>query len=84
MAVSFLLTWGSLRWAATAPAVVPAASGSLAAAGRARPLDAEMLDEWMAGAPTLAALSRLQRLPAIIPAAPVRRGAMVREPRRMG
>lgn len=78
LAVSFLLTWSSLRWAETGRAVIPAVPGSLAAAAWARPPDAQMLDQWMAGVPSLAALSRLQRLPAPAPMspAPALRGAV--------
>jgi anti-sigma factor RsiW len=83
MAVTFLLTWTALRWAETPAGPVPtsATAGAVAIDGtpgrRARPLDTALLEQWLAGPPTLSALSRLQRVTSPSrerPAAP-RRGA---------
>jgi hypothetical protein len=86
MVASFVVTACSLRWAewqGPDHVMLPDAFRSHAAA---RLPDVEMLDQWLKGAPTLEALSRLQRLPA--PAepirAPARRGELPRQRRRMG
>jgi hypothetical protein len=86
MALSFVMTWGSLRWAEAGRAAAVRIPTSLPATARLRLPDGEMLDEWMAGTPSLAALSRLQRRPASAPAAPapLRRGAVLQERRRIG
>jgi anti-sigma factor RsiW len=86
LVVSFLLTWSSLRWAETGRAVGPDIPGMRSATAPARPPDAAMLDEWMAGAPTLGALSRLQWLPRArqAPPGPIQRGSMHHESRRVG
>jgi anti-sigma factor RsiW len=68
MSVAFLLTWTALRWAETPTVPLPssAAAGAMALDGtpgnRARPLDTALLDQWLAGSPTLSALSRLRRV----------------------
>jgi anti-sigma factor RsiW len=83
MVVTFLLTWTALRWAETPAVPIPssAATGAVALNGTpgktARPLDTALLERWLAGSPTLSALSRLQRVVSPgqeRPAAP-RRGA---------
>jgi anti-sigma factor RsiW len=66
MAVTFLLTWTALRWAespsgpAASRANTPVAALDGTPGGRARPLDTALLEQWLAGSPTLSALSRLQ------------------------
>jgi anti-sigma factor RsiW len=86
MTLSFVVTWGSLRWAEAGRAASVRIPTSLPATARLRPPDGELLDEWMAGTPSLAAFSRLQRRPASAPAAPalLKRGAVLRERRRVG
>lgn len=87
MAVSFLVTWGALRWAETGPRVAESALAARAAAAPRLPAGDEIMNEWMTGTPSLAALERLQRLPPVTPPArePVQRGAAAADQhRRMG
>lgn len=66
MAVMFVLTWTALRWAESPSGPAPSRANTPVAAldgtpgGRARPLDTALLEQWLAGSPTLSALSRLQ------------------------
>jgi hypothetical protein len=84
MSVSFLLTWGSLRWAETRPPAVATSLPTTAAAPR-HPPDPELLEKWLNG-PTLGALAWLQPVPAPVPtrAAPTRRGSLPRARTRTG
>jgi hypothetical protein len=61
MALAFVLTWGALRWAENGPPS-GTAPASLSASGAVayRP-DPELMEKWLAGPPTLAALARLER-----------------------
>jgi predicted anti-sigma-YlaC factor YlaD len=92
MAVAFLLTWSALRWAES-PTGTALSHGSTPVAALdgmpgagARPLDTVLLEQWLAGSPTLSALSRLQRVtsPGSEPPAAQRRGAAGGGPRHLG
>jgi anti-sigma factor RsiW len=85
LAASFLLTWGVLHWAETGAVQLPFVSEGASAATPTHPLDSGLLDRWLAGSPTLEALSRLQRAPAPDPPhARPRRGAVRQEQRHVG
>jgi predicted anti-sigma-YlaC factor YlaD len=92
MAVMFLLTWTALRWAESPMGTAPSRDNTPLAAldgtpgAGARPLDTALLEQWLAGSPTLSALSRLQRVTSPgseRPAAP-RRGSAGGGPSHMG
>jgi hypothetical protein len=61
MTGALLLTWGSLRWAETCPSGVPQPASHSSFGPTGEMPDTVLLDRWMAGPPTLAALSRLRQ-----------------------
>jgi hypothetical protein len=78
MTAALIITWGSLHWAETCPSDVPLpASHGIAGAAGEMP-DTALLDRWLNGPPTMAALSRLRRELGPGPAAlsPTRRSAV--------
>jgi anti-sigma factor RsiW len=86
MAASFLLTWGALRWAERNPLSHAPVSAPAATAHAVGPRSPAMLEEWLQGPPTVAALSRLQRLPLSPPGSgrTPRRSAVPRSRRTLG
>jgi hypothetical protein len=86
LAVSFLLTWGSLQWARAGRAGPMDRPVSPTAAVPARLPHADVLEQWLDGPPTLAALVQLQPAPTPVPAPPrpQQRGELVRPRRRLG
>jgi hypothetical protein len=86
LTVSFLMTWGSLRWAEQGGLGASAAHPPAVASVPARVVDPETLERWLEGPPTLAALARSQPPPPAPPSArrPRQRSALSRPVRRWG
>jgi hypothetical protein len=86
LAVSFLLTWGSLQWAGASRAGPMDRAVRPTAAVPAKMPRADVLEQWLDGPPTLAALVHLQTASAPVPALPrsQQRGELVRPRRRLG
>jgi hypothetical protein len=84
MALSFALTWGALQWAGSGqPGRPPAPDRSAGAVARAP--DPRLMEKWLSGPPTLAALVRLERARPRKPSlSPIRRGAVEQRRRRLG
>jgi hypothetical protein len=86
MTAALLVTWGSLHWAETCQSSVPPpASHGIAGPAGEMP-DTVLLDRWMSGPPTLAALSRLRQGTGTGPLAvsPSRRSAAPARPKSTG
>jgi hypothetical protein len=82
--LSFALTWGALQWAGHGQPGRPTAPDQSAGAV-ARAPDPLLIEKWLSGPPTLAALVRLERARPPKPSlSPIRRGAVEQRRRRLG
>lgn len=75
MGLSFVLTWSALRWATSGPVAGNPSPDRFGAAAVAPRPAADRIDRWLSGAPTLAALARLERPEPPKRSQPIRRGA---------